>query len=444
VTDVVQLVHGSTAREIAASLEAAVRRGSIEPGAALPSVRQLATHLKVSPPTVAAALAELRRRGVIVTPERRRSSISPRPPVALSVAEPSLPPDVIDLARGNPDPRLLPDVRPLLRHLADRPMSQLYGDAPADPKLLELGRRELAEAGVEPDDVVVVSGALDGVERALGAHLAPGDRVIVEDPGYFAVFDLIRAMNLDPVPVAIDSRGILPDALDAALATGAQALVLTPRAHNPTGAALDAERADALRSVLRADPDVLVVEDDHQGPIAGVAGHTLSRGRRRWAVVRSVAKSLGPDLRLAFIGGDAETIARVDGRLALGPGWISHILQALVIGMLESSDVRESLRVAEATYARRREALLGALTTHGIAASGRSGFNVWVPVPDESGVAARLLHLGWAVAPGVRYRFESPPAIRITCAALPEADAPRLAAALAAALQPPARRARVA
>lgn len=392
---------------------------------------------------MAAALADLRRRGVIVTHERRRSSISPRPPVALSVAQPSLPPDVIDLASGNPDPRLLPDLRPLFGQLADRSTSQLYGDAPADPKLLELGRRELAEAGVEPADLALVSGALDGVERALGAHLAPGDRVIVEDPGYFAVFDLLRAMNLDPVPVAIDSRGILPDALEAALGTGVQALVLTPRAHNPTGAALDSQRAEALRKVLLSHPDALVVEDDHQGPIAGIAGHTLSRGRRRWAVVRSVAKSLGPDLRLAFIGGDAETIARIDGRLALGPGWVSHILQALVLELLESSDVHRSLRVAQKTYARRREALLGALATHGIAASGRSGFNVWVPVPDEAGVAARLLQLGWAVGLGARYRLESPPAIRITCAALPEDDAPRLAAAVAVALQP-ARRARVA
>jgi DNA-binding transcriptional MocR family regulator len=290
----------------------------------------------------------------------------------------------------------------------------------------------------------VVSGALDGVERALGAHLAPGDRVIVEDPGYFAVFDLLRAMNFDPVPVAIDDRGILPDALEAVLASGAQALVVTPRAHNPTGAALDGERAEALRNVLSADPDLLVVEDDHQGPIAGVAGHTLTRGRRRWAVVRSVAKSLGPDLRLAFIGGDAETIARVDGRLALGPGWISHILQMLVIELLSSAEVRATLRSAQAIYAARREALLAALSAHGIAASGRSGFNVWVPVPDEGGVAGGLLQQGWAVGLGARYRLESPPAIRITCAALPEADAPRLAAAVAAALQPPARRARVA
>jgi DNA-binding transcriptional MocR family regulator len=444
VTDVVQLVHGATARDIAASLEAAVRQGHLPPGTALPSVRQLATHLRVSPPTVAAALADLRRRGVVVTHERRRSSISPRPPLTVGGGEASLPPDVVDLARGNPDPVLLPQLGPALARLARLGHSHVYGDVPVDGRLLELGRQQLAEAGVQPADVTVVSGALDGVERALAAHLAPGDRVIVEDPGYFAVFDLVRAMALEPVPVPIDDRGLLPEALLAALAIRPAAMVLTPRAQNPTGAALDAARAGALRRVLRNAPALLVVEDDHQGPIAGAPGHTLSQGRSRWAVVRSVAKSLGPDLRLAFIGGDAETIARIEGRLALGPGWVSHLLQSLVMDLLGSAEVLGVLDRAEHTYRRRREALLEALAARGIAATGRSGFNVWLPVDDEASVTGRLLQAGWAVAPGVRYRLASPAAIRITCAALPEADAPVLASAVAAALHPARRRARAA
>ena len=438
-TELAQRVEGSTAREIAASLEAAIRQGHLAPGAPLPSVRHLAASLGVSPPTVAAALADLRRRGVILTHARRRSTVSPRPPVGVNLAEPTLPTHVRDLARGNPDPDLLPDLAPFLAHLPTA--ARLYGDEPLDPRLPELARAEFAEAGVEAEDVCLASGALDGVERALAAHLVPGDRVIVEDPGYFAVFDLLRAMSLEPVPVPIDSRGPLPNALEARLraAAGAQALVLTPRAQNPTGAALDGERAAALRRVLRAAPDLLVVEDDHQGPIAGAAGHTLSRGRRRWAVVRSVAKSLGPDLRLAYLAGDPETIARIEGRLALGPGWVSHLLQSLVVDLLSAPTVRELLLQAEATYARRRADLLSALAEQGLAASGRSGFNVWVEVPDETGVVSRLLQAGWAVAPGARYRLNSPPAIRVTTSALPESLASAFAAALAEAMPRPRR-----
>ncbi|HEY1292624.1 MAG TPA: aminotransferase class I/II-fold pyridoxal phosphate-dependent enzyme [Chloroflexota bacterium] len=436
-TDLAQWAQGTTAREIAASLEAAVRQNRLAPGAPLPSVRQLAAGLGVSPPTVAAALADLRRRGVIVTHARRRSIVSPRPPVSTSQAEPSPPPHTYDLARGNPDARLLPDVAPFLSRLS--PATRLYGDEPVDPRLVTLARAEFAEAGVEANHICLASGALDGVERALGAHLSPGDRVIVEDPGYFAVFDLLRAMSLEPVPVPIDARGFQPDALATALRAGAEAMVLTPRAQNPTGAALDAKRAEALRYVLRVAPDLLVLEDDHQGPIAGVAGHTLTSGRARWAVVRSVAKSLGPDLRLAFIAGDAETIARIEGRLALGPGWVSHLLQGLVVEMLGDESVRALLKNAQWTYAYRRGAVVDALDIRGVSAMGKSGFNVWVEVPDEAGVVSRLLQAGWAVAPGARYRLNSPPAIRVTTACLPGALASFFAEACVDAMHPPRR-----
>jgi DNA-binding transcriptional MocR family regulator len=434
-----ELAQGSTARDIAASLEGSIRQGSLALGAPLPSVRHLAASLGVSPPTVAAALADLRRRGVIVTHARRRSVVSPRPPVGLvnGLTETPLPPGVHDLARGNPDPVLLPDLAPLLERLS--PSTHLYGDDPVDPRLLDLARKEFAEAGVDAAHVCLASGALDGVERALAAHLAPGDRVLVEDPGYFAVFDLLRAMNLEPVPVAIDANGLKPDALAAAVHSGAEALVLTPRAHNPTGAALDTLRVAALRPVLLRAPELLVVEDDHQGPIAGTRGHTLSHGRRRWAVVRSVAKSLGPDLRLAFIAGDPETVARVEGRLALGPGWVSHLLQNLVVEFLSAASTHRRLTRARATYARRRLRLLSALEERGIRATGHSGFNVWIEVADESGVVSRLLQSGWAVAPGARYRLNSPPAIRVTTATLPESLAPTFAAAVADALRPPRR-----
>jgi DNA-binding transcriptional MocR family regulator len=93
-----------------------------------------------------------------------------------------------------------------------------------------------------------------------------------------------------------------------------------------------------------------------------------------------------------------------------------------------------------AAYGRRRQALIDALARRGIAAHGRSGMNVWVPVPDETGAVARLLHAGWAVAPGARFRIGAPPGIRITVSALAEEETGPLADAVAAAVGPaPAR-----
>ncbi|NEB20736.1 GntR family transcriptional regulator, partial [Streptomyces coelicoflavus] len=76
------------------------------------------------------------------------------------------------------------------------------------------------------------------------------------------------------------------------------------------------------------------------------------------------------------------------------------------------------------------------LAEHGVAGYGRTGMNVWIPVPDETGAVARLLHGGWAVAPGARFRLSTPPGIRITVSTLGEADFGPLAAAVAAAAGP--------
>lgn len=94
-----------------------------------------------------------------------------------------------------------------------------------------------------------------------------------------------------------------------------------------------------------------------------------------------------------------------------------------------------------ASYERRRDALIGALGERGVTAYGRSGMNVWIPVPDETGAVARLLHAGWAVAPGARFRMSAPPGLRITVSRLMPGDIEPLADAVASAVGPgPARR----
>jgi DNA-binding transcriptional MocR family regulator len=271
----------------------------------------------------------------------------------------------------------------------------------------------------------------------LQAHLRPGDRIAVEDPGYPGVLDLVHALGLVPEPVRLDDRGPLPESLARALARGVAACVITPRAQNPTGAALDADRAGELRALLARHAGVLVVEDDHAGPIAGAPALTLGAADRSpWALVRSVSKSLGPDLRLAIVAADATTVARVEGRLALGMGWVSHILQSAVVHLWSDARTRRALAAAADAYTARRTALIEALARHGITAHGRSGLNVWVPVVEEVAPVRALLAAGWAISAGERFRIQSPPAVRISVGQLTLAEVPRLAAALAASLAP--------
>jgi DNA-binding transcriptional MocR family regulator len=428
-------IEGETAAELVESVERAVSQGELAPGERLPSIRRLALEVGLSPVTVAAALAELRRRGVVVSEPRRGTRIGERPPLGSARAAVPAPPGARDLSLGNPDPSLLPD---LARALAGTELPvRLYGEPAALPELATLAAKQLREEGIAGGTPCIVSGALDGIERVIDAHLRAGDRVAVENPGYVALFDLLRARGLTLDPVAIDSRGMRPSGLKAALVRGASAAIITPRGQNPTGAALDAERAGELREVLAVAPDALVIEDDHLGAVAGSALHTTTTGRERWAATRSVAKALGPDLRLAVLAGDPQTLARVQGRQQCGPGWVSYLLQRLVLGLWRDAEVLALIERASTTYGERREGLLKALETHAIPATGASGLNVWVPVQDEAGVVGALLQHGWVVAPGTPFRLAgSPPAIRITIATLAAPAAARLAADLADVLAP--------
>lgn len=404
------------------------------PGTPLPPVRSLAQQLGVSPTTVAAAFGDLRSRGLIVTQSRSGAHVSWRPPVAGPWLGTVVPAGVRDLASGNPDPDLLPGVRQVLRKID--PPGQLYGGDQADPELLEHARVEFGEDGIAGKDVAVVSGALDGIERALQAQLRPGDVVAVEDPGFAGLFDLLRALGLALRPVAVDSRGMVPAALEEALGEGFDAVVLNPRGQNPTGGSLDRERGSALRCVLDRAPDAMVLEDDHLGPIAGSPRVTLTTGRRRWAAARSLAKSLGPDLRLAVMAGDPHTISYVRGRQDVGPGWVSHLLQRIAVELMASKNVTRRLERAAATYGERREAFVSALAEHGIEVEAPSGLNVWIPVPDETHVVQALQANGWAVAPGAPFRLRAEPAIRVTISSLQPTESPALAEAIASALRP--------
>jgi DNA-binding transcriptional MocR family regulator len=400
-------------------------------------VRQTARRLGLSPATVAAAYRALRDRGVVTTRGRLGTAVSPRPPLRTHAAR-ALPAHARDLASGNPDPALLPDLRRALGSL-ELP-TRVYGQEVGYAPLLAHARRSLARDGVAVPELTVTSGALDAIERALLAHLRPGDRVAVEDPGFVGVLDLLPALGLVPVPVALDERGPLPDSVEAALEEDARALIVTPRAQNPTGAAIDAARARELVRVLAAHRELLLIEDDHAAGAAGVPLHTLCTSAvRRFAFTRSFSKTLGPDLRVAVLAGDPETIARVEGRQIVGMRWVSHVLQRLVHALVLDRAVRAGLREAARLYARRREALVAALAREGVAAWGRSGFNLWVPVREEAAAVARLLEEGYAVAAGERFRVQSGPGLRVTTAALEEREAPAAAAALARALRPAAR-----
>lgn len=424
-------ITGGNAEGISASVERGVREGGLPPGAPLPPVRRLASELGVAPTTVAAAYADLRRRGLVETAGRRGTRIRPRPATAPRSVAVAVPPGALDLSHGEPDPRLLPPLAPVLSRIAPGPFG--YADDPVLRSVRELASVRLARDGVPADAVTLCHGALDAIERVLATVVRPGDRVAVEDPAWGNLLDLLAALGAEPVGMPVDPDGPLPDGVVSALRRGVTAMVVTSRAQNPTGGALSPERSAVLRGLL-AGHDVLLVEDDHAAELAGVPLASLTGVTPHWAVVRSVSKPYGPDLRCALLAGDPTTVARVDGRRRLGPGWVSRLTQQIVAELWQDPAVDALVAHAGSVYAERRGALLDALRGHGVDATGRTGLNVWVPVADETATVTALRDAGIVVAPGARYRVDAGPGVRLTASMLPPPEAPAVAAAVAAAL----------
>jgi DNA-binding transcriptional MocR family regulator len=228
----------------------------------------------------------------------------------------------------------------------------------------------------------------------------------------------------------------LPDELGAALSGGVRAVIITARAQNPTGAAISAGRAADLRAVLSRHPDVLLIEDDHAAELAGVPLHCLSGVTRFWAFTRSASKPYGPDLRVAVLAGDEATIARVVGRMRIGTGWVSTVLQRLLLRLWQDEEVAAAVAAAAAGYARRRLGLRDALSVRGLEAHGTTGINVWVRVRDETRAVAIMRDAGYAVAPGSLFRIATPPGIRLSVGPLTDADIEPLADAITVAAHP--------
>ncbi|MEC5344914.1 transcriptional regulator PtsJ [Brenneria populi] len=421
-------ITGKTAQEISDCVRTMVQSGDLSPGRSLPPVRELADTLGVNRNTVAAAYQRLVKAGIAITQGRLGTTIC-EPPRAGEQEGLSAGTALIDLADGNPNPQWLPDVSTLLSGSLPRPF--LYGEETILPELRRQGMAWLNADCPADCELELTYGAVDAIERLAAAHLVPGDKVAVEDPCFLGTINALRLAGMQAAGVEIDDEGMRPEALHSALNTGAQAVLITPRAHNPTGCGLSRKRAEALKRILADHPNVLVIVDDHFALLAETPYHSIiPAATSRWALVRSVSKGLGPDMRLAFVACDIETARRLRTRLAPGMTWVSHILQAFVSSGLASAAVRRKIDDARADYSRRRNELRTALLAQGIDVPPASdGFNLWIPLPkDEKDVAYALAKKGWLVRLGGAFDVQGQSqAIRVTVSGLRDGQAQRFA-----------------
>lgn len=403
----------ATAGGIATAIGAMVRRGELGHGDRLPTVRQLARSAGVSSSTIAEAWRTLSRHGLIETARRNGTTIRAartemtgrfwRVPAANSA---NGGPSILDLSTGTPDTDLLPTIASMLGGLHADVSITSYIDRPVLEELEVVLR---ARAPFEAEAVTVLDGSLDALDRCISALVDFGDAVVVEDPTFPPILDMLERVGAEVIGVPIDAHGIILDRLAAALAIQPVLAILQPAAHNPTGRSMQPERIDAVASLFaELAPDTWIIEDHHAGDL--VAGPVPSIGARlphRVVHIHSFSKSHGPDLRVAAVSGAAEPIALVVDRRRLGPSWTSRLIQHILLTLLRDPAVDQLVAQAATEYDDRRLAMCRGLADHGIEVQSSAGLNLWVPVANEQRAVLALALAGIGVAPGAPFSVDN-------------------------------------
>jgi DNA-binding transcriptional MocR family regulator len=454
----------SSSRSAVAQLEALI--GSLPPDCKLPSYRDLQQRYRLSPATIQRMLADLARRGLLVTKPGSGTFTAPRraarPPADLSwqtlalgsraglgpdlewLVDP-LPPDAIGLASGFPDDRLQP--LGLLAAAASRASRrpQAWSRLPGQglPELRSYLADE-AGGGLAASNVLITSGGQSSLSAVFRHLCEPGDPLIVESPTYVGALAAARAAGLVLVPVPGDADGVLPDALASAFArTGARLAYLQPRYANPSGSLLAPDRREpVLAAVARAG--AFLVEDDWMRDFdlgapsppplisADDDGHVL--------YLRSVSKPIAAGLRVSGLAARGPVLARLRRGRISDDLFVAPVLQQIAVDVLTAPGWPRHLATVRRQLRERRDALVLAvaeqLPSCRVELIPSGGVHLWLRLPeqvsDEEVTEAALVH-GLAVYPGrTCFPSEAPgPYLRLSYAG-EEAPALRRAARILA------------
>jgi GntR family transcriptional regulator/MocR family aminotransferase len=379
-------------QRICEAIKGRIASGLLGPGARLPSTRSLATEWGVSRTTVTAAYEQLIAEGYLETRQGARAQVAPglTPPATpqeqptrsgvpdrLSaygqrLADFTLPPGsggerfatdfrYGDLA-GADFPRLA--WRKAVTTALLRSQQRLrYGDPCGSPDLRTALQGYLWRARglrCEPDQIVVVNGSQQGIDLCARLLLDPGDRVVMEDPGYNLARQAFSAAGADVIPVAVDREGMRTGELPAA-----RLAYTTPSHQFPLGSVMSAgRRRDLLAWAQRTG--AYVIEDDYDSEyrfdIVPIPPLQALDGAGRVVYLGTVSKTLSPTLRLGYLVVPAALTAILAEAKRLADRHTPTLEQEALADLIGNGGYERHVRRVRRRNGQRRAALLAALS----------------------------------------------------------------------------------
>ncbi len=420
---------------IADALERDVASGRIAPGERLPTHRELARRLEINVMTVTRAFAEAARRGLVEAEVGRGTFVRRRE--ARGFLPPAEERAIVDFDFNLPhgDEELL-DPAPVLVDVARGAGSSfVHADYSAKGLLAHraAGAGWMRRSGLkaDPERTILTGGAQHAMTVALATLAAPGDPILAEELTFPGMKALASLLHLKTIGVAMDDRGILPDALDEACRkTGARVLYTMPTLHNPTGIVMPAARRREVAAVARRR-GLAVVEDDSYGFFRADAPPPLAALLpERGYYLTSTSKSLAAGIRIGFLHApEGDAVERLAATVA-GLTWMAAPLMAEIAARWIAGGAADTMVAWKRREAAARRAIFdAAVGRRGATPSDPQSPHVWLPLPAPwraDGFVAEARRRGVAVTAAEAFvtgRGAAPHAVRVCLTTPPERGA---------------------
>jgi DNA-binding transcriptional MocR family regulator len=382
------------------------------------------------------------------------------PNVLRQIVEHSLRPGMISLAGGMP-PEDLFDVegiqqatRAVIEGEAGMSRALQYGETEGDLKL----RRQVARLmdkrgvrGVEPESVLITTGASQGIDLAARALLEPGDVLAVESPTFLATLSAAQLCEAQVTGLPIDENGLVIEGFESLLAeTPVKVLYVMSAFSNPSGAVLSVERRHQLLKVAH-EHGVVVVEDDAYGSLwfAEAPPPSLLALAQQMDTppvcvhLSTLSKIVAPGLRLGWVIAPTSLLERLTVVKQIADVHTSSLDQAIAAAYLESGRLLVHLDRLRAGYEERSRWLTEAVRREIPAgllqfSEPRGGMFLWCRLAEHSAseTAQAALEQKVTVVQGDPF-FPGTPEdqfLRLSYSKLNEEDANKAARRLAAAM----------
>jgi DNA-binding transcriptional MocR family regulator len=434
--------EASVTAQLADAFAAAIEDGRLQPGDKLPPTRELAAVAGVNHLTAARVYKRLAEEGFVTAQvgrgtfvRLRGTAVATEPDsdewqhyvlpdrpmsyaqqVHLELFHTPFEPDVLSLGLGWPSPSTLP-TQELARITADVYREEggealSYLNAEGLPSL----RQELAargqEAGfaTEAEEIIVTTGARQGLDLMARALVAPGDVAAIESPTFTGALASLQSAGARVIGVPFDEDGLDVDAFERVLARHeVKVLVLQPACQNPTGRDIPPERRARLIDLAR-ERSFFIVEDGVYATLR-FEGEPFSRMRAAAPAhviyVDSLSKTVGGGLRIGWIAASGPVRTRLAALKVESDIHSTSLAQHIAVRYLRSGAHERQLERVMPYYRERRDALLAALATHlegeYTAPHPLGGHHVWVTLNcriDEQALRSEALRHGVTYIPG--------------------------------------------